>query len=72
MRFCWTQQNRSCIQVGMRVARGKAEPAKERRESSHPASTADVQIRVDKEEYIGLRWAAKYWKVRHAAAVEIE
>ena len=27
---------------------------------------------MDKEEYIGLRWAAAYWKVQHGAAVERE
>ena len=46
----------------MGVALRQAEQAAENRASSHPASTAGVQIRVDKEEYIGLRWAAAYWK----------
>ena len=46
----------------MGVARGQAEEAGENRESLQPASTAGIQIRVDKEEYIGLRWAAAYWK----------
>ena len=39
----------------MGVARGQAEEAGENRESLQPASTAGIQIRVDKEEYIGLR-----------------
>ena len=38
----------------MGVALRQAEQAAENRASSHPASTAGVQIRVDKEEYIGL------------------
>ena len=54
----------------MGVARGQAEEAGENRESLQPASTAGIQIRVDKEEYIGLRWAAAYWKARHGEAVQ--
>ena len=53
----------------MGVALRQAEQAAENRASSHPASTAGVQIRVDKEEYIGLRWAAAYWKARHGATL---
>ena len=56
----------------MGVARGQAEEAGENRESLQPASTAGIQIRVDKEEYIGLRWAAAYWKARHGEAVQRE
>ena len=56
----------------MGVALRQAEQAAENRASSHPASTAGVQIRVDKEEYIGLRWAAAYWKARHGEAVQRE
>ncbi len=52
----------------MGVARGQAEPAGENRESS----TTGVEIRVDKEEYISLRWAAAYWKARHREAVRRE
>ena len=52
----------------MGVARGQAEEAGENRESLQPA----FQIRVDKEEYIGLRWAAAYWKARHGEAVQRE
>ena len=52
----------------MGVARGQAEPAGENRESS----TTGVQIRVDKEEYISLRWAAAYWKARHRESVRRE
>ena len=40
--------------------------------SSHPVSPAGVQIRVDKEEYIDLRWAAAYWKAQPREAVERE
>ena len=53
----------------MGVARGPARQARKNRESSPPASTAGVQIRVDKEEYIGLRWAAAFWKAQHREAV---
>ena len=35
-------------------------------------SPAGVQIRVDKEEYIDLRWAAAYWKAQPREAVERE
>ena len=56
----------------MGVARGQAEQAGENRESSHPVSPAGVQIRVDKEEYLDLRWAAAYWKAQHREAVERE
>ena len=56
----------------MGVARGQAEQAGENRESSHPGSPAGVQIRVDKEEYLDLRWAAAYWKAQHREAVERE
>ena len=56
----------------MGVARGQAEEAGENRESLQPESTAGIQIRVDKEEYIGLRWAAAYWKARHGEAVQRE
>ena len=56
----------------MGVARGQAEQAGENRESSHPGSPAGVQIRVDKEEYLDLRWAAGYWKAQHREAVERE
>ena len=56
----------------MGVARGQAEQAGENRESSHPVSPAGVQIRVDKEEYIDLRWAAAYWKAQPREAVERE
>ena len=56
----------------MGVARGQAEQAGENRESSHPGSPAGVQIRVDKEECIDLRWAAAYWKAQHREAVERE
>ena len=56
----------------MGVARGQAEEAGENRESLQPASTAGIQIRVDKEEYIGLRGAAAYWKARHGEAVQRE
>ena len=49
----------------MGVARGQAEQAGENRESSHPGSPAGVQIRVDKEEPLDLRWAAGYWKAQH-------
>ena len=56
----------------MGVARGEAEQAGENRESSHPVSPAGVQIRVDKEEYIDLRWAAAYWKAQPREAVERE
>ena len=52
----------------MGVARGQAEQAGETRETS----TASVQVRVDKEEYISLRWAAAYWKARHREAVRRE
>ena len=52
----------------MGVARGQAEQAGETRETS----TASVQVRVDKEEYISLRWAAAYWKARHRKAVRRE
>ena len=56
----------------MGVAQGQAEEAGENRESLQPASTAGIQIRVDKEEYIGLRGAAAYWKARHGEAVQRE
>ena len=56
----------------MGVARGQAEQAGENRESSHPVSPAGVQIRVDKEEHIDLRWAAAYWKAQPREAVERE
>ena len=56
----------------MGVAQSPAEPGEESRESSPPASPAGVQVRVDKEEYIGLRWAAGYWKARHREAVQRE
>ena len=49
----------------MGVARGQAEEAGENRESLQPASTAGIQIRVDKEEYT-------YWKARHGEAVQRE
>ena len=52
----------------MGVTRGQAEQAGETRETS----TASVQVRVDKEEYISLRWAAAYWKARHREAVRRE
>ena len=56
----------------MGVARGQAKQAGENRESSHPVSPAGVQIRVDKEEHIDLRWAAAYWKAQPREAVERE
>ena len=54
----------------MGVAPSQAERAEESRESCRPVSTAGVQVRVDKQEYIGLRWAASYWKALHKEAVE--
>ena len=56
----------------MGVAPSQAERAEENRESLHPASPAAIQIGVDKEEYIGLRWAAGYWKALHKEAVQRE
>ena len=53
----------------MGAALGQGEQGVENRESRQRASTAGVQIRVDKEEYISLRWAAAYWKARHGEAV---
>ena len=53
----------------MGVTRGPAEQGGENRESPPSASTAGVQIQVDKEEYLGLRWAAAYWKAQHQEAV---
>ena len=56
------------MKVGMGVARAQAELSEESRELGQRASTAAVEIRVDKEEYISLRWAAAYWKALHGEA----